>query len=191
MGTEITAALGRARLSIMLAAVTYLSAVLIGAGLATAGNPTALAQRDAIVAGAQTGSVLTAMNRGDLTRAALLDFGSNLFLGAMPTTLAGLGVVFPFPIAAYRGWVGGIVSVDGRHVSRLVDPASALYYLVTMLLQLTGYVLSMAAGLHVGLALWRHRTRWRVPTAELRDLAWIYALVVTAFLLGSLWEFLV
>jgi hypothetical protein len=140
MGTEITAALGRARLSIMLAAVTYLSAVLIGAGLATAGNPTALAQRDAIVAGAQTGSVLTAMNRGDLTRAALLDFGSNLFLGAMPTTLAGLGVVFPFPIAAYRGWVGGIVSVDGRHVSRLVDPASALYYLVTMLLQLTGYV---------------------------------------------------
>src|SRR5262249_6465368 len=140
---------------------------------ATAGNPTALAQRDAIVAGAQTGAVLTAMSGGDRTRAALLAFGSNLLLGAVPTTLAGLGVVFPFPIAAYRGWVGGIVSVDGRHVSRLADPASALYYLVTMLLQLTGYVLSMAAGLHVGLALWRNRTRWRVPTSELRDLAWI------------------
>jgi hypothetical protein len=31
----------------------------------------------------------------------------------------GLPVAPLFPFAAYRGWVGGIVSVDGRHESRL------------------------------------------------------------------------
>lgn len=166
--------------------------------LATAGWPFAVSQRDAIVGGAQSSATLTAYLSGRRLEAALLDFGSNVVLGALPTSVTGLAVVGPFPLAAYRGWVGGIVSIDGSHHSRLADPGRALYYLVTLALQLAGYILTMAAGVHVGLSAWRARrdesirsfAGFRVPGFALRDAGWLWATAVPVFLAGSLWEFL-
>ena len=107
-------------------------------------------------------------------------------------------MVGPFPIAAYRGWVGGVVSIDRHHGSRLANPAEAAYYLVTLTLQLVGFVLTMAAGVHVGLSAWRSRNDrrirsilgMRVPGLAVRDAGWLYVAAVPFFLAGSLWEFL-
>jgi hypothetical protein len=198
LGRRIWLALRRTRGPLVASAVTYLASVVIGIVLATAGVPFAVSQRDAIVGGAGTSSITQAENRGDHLRAALLDFGSNLFLGAVPTSITGLSVIGPFPIAAYRGWVGGIVSIDGRHKSRLADPGPAVYYIVTLVIQLTGFILTMAAGVHVGLSAWRARNddsirSWagfRLPPAALADAGNLYLLAVPVFLIGSLWEFL-
>ena len=130
-------------------------------------------------------------------QAALRDFSGNLVLGAAPKTLMGFGVVFPYPWVAYQGWVGGIVSVRGDHSSRLNDPHSAVYYLSTLLLQLIPYSLAVGAGVNVGLSLFRPAVYYQgqkwlglFPREALRDLAWIYALVIPLFLSASLWEFL-
>lgn len=62
-----------------------------------------------------------AYTQNDRAKAALLDVGGNVQV-ALITSVAGLAVVGPLPIAAYRGWVGGIVSVDAQHRSRLGQP---------------------------------------------------------------------
>ena len=171
---------------------------MLGAGLATGGWTPAVQQRDAIVAGAGASPITQADRRGDHLQAALLDFGSNLGLGAIPTTVMGISVIGPFPVAAYRGWVGGIVSIDSSHRSRLLTARGGVYYLVTIVLQLVGYVLTMAAGVHVGWTAWTGRNDAtvrsvlgvRIPGWALRDAAWLYAVAIPAFLVGSLWEFL-
>jgi hypothetical protein len=60
-------------------------------------------------------------NKGNGFSAALLDFSGNLFVGAIPQTAIGLSVVMPYVTVAYQGWVGGIVSVDYKHQSRLKE----------------------------------------------------------------------
>jgi hypothetical protein len=125
---------------------------------------------------------------------ALADFSGNL-RGAAADALGGLGVVFPFPLIAYRGWVGGIVSVDGSHASRLLDPGRAAYYLSVIVLQLTGYTLAAGAGINAGLSFWRTRPEYTekllgMSVEALRDLGRIFVFIVPIFLLASLWEFL-
>ena len=156
------------------------------------GNEFALTYRDRLVATAQTGTVLT---QPDPFLMALADFSGNL-RGAVADSLGGLGVIIPFPLIAYRGWVGGIVSVDGDHASRLLHAQDAAYYLSVLLLQLTAYTLAAGAGINAGLSLWRPRpeyagNKWlSIPVEAFRDLGWIYILVVPIFLVASLWEFL-
>lgn len=188
----ISRALIRARGPILVVALTYLVTVLTGMLMVHTGNDFALSYRDQLVSQAQSGSILS---QPDPLSIALADFAGNL-TGATSDALGGLGVVFPFPFVAYRGWVGGIVSVDGNHASRLLDPASAAYYLSVLVLQLTGYTLAAGAGVNVGLSLWRPRPdyageKWlSIPKEALRDLLRIYCLVIPILLLASLWEFL-
>jgi len=194
---RIALALHRARYAIVASAAVYLVSVVIGIALASAGVPFAVDQRDSIVSSAQGGSITSAYKRGDRLEAAFLDFGANL-LGSATISITGISVIGPFPIAAYRGWVGGIVSIDANHVSRLTRAGDAAYYAVTMVLQLTGFILAMAAGLHVGVASWRARNDTtvrsiagvRIPVWSLTDAAWLYVLVVPISLIASLWEFL-
>ena len=156
------------------------------------GNQFALSYRDNLVAEAQTGVVLSQKNG---LMQGLTDFGGNT-LGAAVDTVLGFGVVLPYPIIVYRGWVGGIVSVDNNHISRLADIKDSAYYLSVVLLQLLGYSLAAGVGIHAGLSTFRSRPEnagfmWlRVPKQALLDVLWIYALVVPVFLIASLWEFL-
>jgi hypothetical protein len=193
----IADALGRARVPIAVLGLTYLGPLLLGGILATSGSGIALAQRDAIVHDAQRSETLVAYARDDRLAAALLDFKGNVEV-ALITSITGLSVVGPLPIAAYRGWVGGIVSVDAQHNSRLTRPGPAAYYLITIALQLIPSVLTGGAGMYLGLVAWRRRNdplvrsrlTLRIPGQALRDVAWIWALALPMFLLASLFEFL-
>jgi uncharacterized membrane protein SpoIIM required for sporulation len=190
----VSRALVRARLSILTVGLTYLVSVTIGIVMVQTGNPLAISHRDGIVTQAQASPILAALDRNDRWQAALLDFGANLF-GAFGTTLSGLGVIMPYPIIAYRGWIGGIVSINSAHLSRLAEPAEAVYYLTTLVLQLIPYTLSGGAGVNLGLALFRPQAYyqgdkwWRIPKEAFRDVLRIYLIVIPLFLMASVWEF--
>lgn len=187
-------ALARSRISILFVGLTYLFSIGIGFIMVQGGNPFAISYRDRIVSNAKTSAAIVALERNDRMQAALLDFRSNL-IAAFSDTLGGLGVVFPFPFIAYRGWVGGIVSVNSEHVSRLAEPEEAVYYLVTLLLQIIPYTLAAGAGVNMGLALYKPQPDYQgekwlwIPKESIRDLFRIYLVVVPLFLVASLWEF--
>jgi hypothetical protein len=194
---QLRSALQRARSSILIVAMTYASSLGTGMLMAHAGNQFALRHRDSIVAHAhQADPASRADDAGAHGVAAAFDFSRNLGLAAIPETIGGLTLVMPVGIAAYRGWVGGIVSVDRQRVSRLRRARSAIYYLVTLALQLSAFTLAGGAGLHLGWAYLRRRgpfvgPAWfRLPKPALVDVAWLYVLIVPLFAVGSLWEFL-
>lgn len=190
-------ALRRAWLPILTLILTHALAVGMGIALAQTGNPVALHQRDALVSSAHASDPASiALQQGHRLEAGLIDFSRNLLLAGVPSTVGGLAIVIPYGLALYRGWVGGIVSVDSTHASRLTHPAEATYYLVTLILQIIPYSLAGGAGVNLGLAYLRPRpeyagARWLgLPVEALRDVGWIYVLVVPLFLIASLWEFL-
>ncbi len=189
------AAIRRGRVGILTIAATYLLSLVAGIVMVSTGNTFALDRRDEIVGAAQASEILVADRGGDQTRAALLDFASNLVLGGVTSTVAGIAVVGSYPIVAYRGWVGGIVSVDARHQSRLDDPGRATYYLVTLLLQLIPYSIAGGMGVYLGVGAWRAVRRPRtdtwlgLPKDRLRDVAVAYLVIAPLFLIASTWEF--
>jgi hypothetical protein len=177
-------------------AATYFIAAAGGLIMVHGGNDFALARRDRIVAAAQSSAILVANRAGHRLQAALLDFGSNLVLGGVTSTLTGLAIVGPYPVALYRGWVGGIVSVNNQHQSRLSKARAAVYYLVTLVLQLIPYSLAGGAGVALGVRTWRAQSTriskswFTLPKPALLDVLRIYQLIVPLFLIASLWEFL-
>jgi hypothetical protein len=192
------AALRHARLSILAIGLTYLVSVVVGIVIVHKGSQFALSYRDRLVHRAsKSDPAARALRERRRTTAALVDFSRNLFLGAAPQTISGLTILPPFALAAYRGWVGGIVSVDSKHQSRLADSRERSYYLSVLLLQLLPYTLTGGAGIHLGLASFREwrasgfRSSWTLPLPRpaLADVLWIYALAVPLFLLASCVEF--
>jgi len=187
-------ALHRARIPILTVAFTYVVSVGIGMLMVHAGNEGAIAYRDRIVSRAQSSPITLALKQNDRLRAAVLDFAGNLY-GSVADALGGLGVIFPYPFIAYRGWIGGIVSIDGSHISRFAEAREAVYYLITLTLQLIPYSLSGGAGVNMGLANFRPKLfyqgeKWLgIRKEAIRDTLRIYLLVVPLFLLASLWEF--
>ena len=194
---RVSEALRRARVPIAIVAFASICPLVVGGVLATSGNSFALSERDRIVGAAQGSEITAAYKENDRVRAALLDFTGNVE-AALVTSVTGFAIAGPVPIAAYRGWVGRLVSVDTRHVSRLSQPGTAFYYLVTVTLQLIPYILTGGAGMYLGLVAWRRRNDasvrsllWlRIPGEAIRDVGWIWALALPIFLAGSLFEFL-
>jgi len=196
---SISAAVRRTRLPILWIALAYLVGVLTGAIFVHAHNRFVLNYRDSLVSRAyQTDPAAVARSRGHWVCAAAADFAGNLLAGAVPSTIMGLTVVLPFPVAAYRGWVGGIVSVDGHHTSRLADPHECAYYLGVLTLQLIPYTLAGAAGIRLGLAFMLPHSRWAYSSQQrwlgihadgVRDVLRIYLLVVPMFLIAFVVDF--
>ena len=193
----ILRAVTRARAAILSVALIYALSVSIGLVLAHSGNSMALRHRNRIVVAAQTNDASAiANNRGHPVRAAFFDWGGNL-RGAAVDTVLGMGVVMPYPMIAYRGWVGGIVSVEHDGTSRLAKPLTAAYYFLTLFLQLTGYSLAAGAGINLGMSMFRPRPFYRgrkwlgyFPQEAVRDVLRIYVLVIPVLSIASFWEFL-
>jgi len=188
----IRTALLRAKIPILSVALTYTFAVSTGIFMVHSGNKFALSYRDKLVSKAQTGYVLT---RKSQLHQGLADFGGNLF-GSCTDTFLGFGIILPYPMVIYRGWVGGIVSVGTDHSSRLTKPSQAIYYFSVLFLQLLGYSLAAGAGINMGLSVFRHMPKnagmfwYKVPKEAIYDTLKIYILIVPIFLIASLWEFL-
>lgn len=197
---SIFAALHRARSPILWIGATYAVGALLGAALVHTHNPFALHMRDSLVQHAQQSDpAAKALNHHQPWRAALLDFFANLLLGAIPTTMLGLAVILPFPMAAFRGWVGGIVSVGADGTSRLANPHEAAYYLAVLILQIVPYAMTGGAGVRLGLGFLLPRSRWGydsqqrwlgLPADGVRDVLRVYAVATPLFLTASLIEFL-
>lgn len=172
--------------------MAYFVSVVTGIAMVHSGSQFALTHRDNVVSRSQTNVVSAQQNR---LLQGLADFGGNS-VGAVVDSVLGFGIVLPYPTIAYRGWVGGIVSVDSYHASRLRQPKEAAYYLSVVFLQLLGYSLSAGAGIHVGLSVFRSRPKgagfmWlKIEGEVLRDVLWIYTLAMPILLIASLWEFL-
>lgn len=188
------AAIYRARFEIASVALTYAVAVAVGGVMATGHNTFAVERRDAIVKAAQSSSILVADRHGNHLQAALLDFSANLGLGGITSTVIGISVVGEYPVVAYRGWVGGIVVIDRKHASRLSNAREAIYYCITIILQLIPYSIAGGVGVRVGIAAWRNvgrtgRTWLGLPKQELLDAMLAYLVITPLFLVASLWEF--
>lgn len=196
--SAIREALHRARRGIALVAATYLLSVGAGSIAAHAGHAGTLAYRDSIVARAHRGDPAALANdAGAPGFAAAVDFTRNLLLAAVPETIGGLALVLPVALAAHQGWVGGIVTVDGAHQSRFRPWRSAIYLIVVLGLQLSGFTLAGGAGLRLGWASLRREgpllgPPWfRLSRPALRDVGYLYLLVIPLLALGSAWEFFV
>jgi len=198
LSRDIAAALRRARQPILWVALAYFIGIATGAIQVHARSTFALDYRDRLVGRIRQSDSAHALSKGHWGRVAAADFAGNLVLNAIPSTIMGLAVVLPFPVAIYRGWIGGIVSVDGNHVSRFSNPRECAYYLSVLLLQLIPYILAQAAGVRVGLAFMMPHSRWAygspqrwlgVPADGIRDVLHIYLLVVPMFLIASIVEF--
>lgn len=192
----IIRAVRRARFGILTVALTYLISVATGMIMVHSGSAFALGWRDRIVSSAQSSKILKHYRNDQPVSAALLDFSANL-VGGVASTITGKWVtVAPYPIALYRGWIGGIVSVDGHHKSRLATPKQAVYFLLVLILQLIPYSLAAGAGVNIGMArthpapYYQVPKKWGLPIEALYDVLRIYVLVIPLFFVASFWEFL-
>ena len=112
---SVLRAVARARRAILTIALTYVVSVIVGMIMVHGGNQVALDYVTTQVATANaTDPAAIALQHDDRLGAALHDFSRNLLLGAVPSTVTGLAVVLPYPLVAYRGWIGGTVSVWTR-----------------------------------------------------------------------------
>lgn len=198
MRRRIAAALLRCRAFVLSIFLTYTLSSAAGIVMVHSGSESALRKRDQVVrAAVTTDRSSIAYRSGDRVKAAVLDFAGNLLMAAVPQTVAGLGVVLPYFSVAYQGWIGGVVSVDREHRSRLRAPKGATYYLMVLVLQFTPFSLCIGAGVRFGVELYRANATagWRLrdyhlPRPALGDVAAVYAVAAPLFLVASAFEFL-
>jgi hypothetical protein len=187
-------ALSRTRFATLTVAAVYLLSGFIGAIQVHSGNHFALRYRDKLVGAAQSSTILTQLAAGHPFRASFFDSAGNL-LGATSSGLLGLFPPAGYAMAAFRGWIGGIVSVDGNHHSRLASARSAAYYVGVLLMQIIPYSLVGGAGVNLGVSLYRPAPHysgphwWHFPVEALRDAARIFILAIPLFFLASIVEF--
>ena len=191
---RILLALRRCRFGILTVGLAYLTGILTGMIMAHAGSGIALRYRDKIVGEASTSPILVALDKGNKWKAAVLDAAANSFAGSC-SILGGYFIPAPYAIGLFRGWIGGIVGVDGHHRSRLRELREAFYYLLTLLLQVIPYSLTGGAGVHIGLGAFGLRSypgkKWlTIPIEALKDAALLVCLSLPLFLGASLFEFL-
>jgi hypothetical protein len=190
-------AISRARTPIIQISIVNLLSILIGIIMVHSDVQYSIKYRDNLVTQSyQKDAASISYKKGDKFKAAVIDFSMNLCAGAIPLTITGFSVFPPYAISAFRGWIGGIVSIDGFHKSRFRTFNSAFYYIVTLILQIIPYSLSGGMGVYMGLAFfkkYKDNTVKKVlgmPKETLMDVAYVYIFISVLFFIASLWEFL-
>ncbi|HET7730062.1 MAG TPA: hypothetical protein VFK48_08530 [Usitatibacter sp.] len=198
MIARIIEALRRCRLYALSIFLVYVLSSAVGIFMAHGSNTLALEQRDRIVKTALASDKSSIAHRsGDHVMAALFDAAGNLFFAAVPQTVLALAVIPPYFSVTYQGWVGGIVSVDGKHRSRFRSVRATSYYFIVLLLQFIPFSLCVGSGVRCGVELYRQNadvgwrfSRFRVPRQALVDVACAFAVAIPLFLIASAFEFL-
>ena len=174
----------------------YCFSCLTGIIMVHSGNSFALTYSDHIVGRANSNDKASINYlKGNRVKAVLIDFSGNLFIGSVTQTFLGLGIIFPFLTTAYQGWIGGIVSVNRLHQSRLIKIKSALYYFIVIILQFIPYSLTIGSGLTLGIKTYNLNKgakllKFKIDKLALRDVVNIYMLAAPLFFLASCFEFL-
>lgn len=189
--------LKRSRFYILLVFSIYGISCFVGILMVHNGNHFALSYCDKIVGNAQkTDKASINYQQGNRFSAALADFSENLFIGAIPQTIMGFSVVVPFVTVPVQGWVGGIVSVDYKHRSRLTNFKSAFYYFFVLLLQFIPYSLAVGTGIKSGVDFYNNNKvhgwliwKFKIQKSILLDLGYIYLIIIPLFFLASCFEF--
>jgi hypothetical protein len=200
MRERIRLAFRRARIAILTIALTTGLSVVTGAAMVHSGVGFAVAYEDKIVDRAHRESpILRHFKQGNSLTASALDAMGNA-ISALATMVAGYFPPTAYVLSAFHGWVGGIVSIDRAHHSRLSDRTEAVYYLTTLLLQLIPYTLTVAAGVQIGFAALlpigetlysgRRVPRLRIPFDAIHDAGWLCAVSAPFFFIASAFEFL-
>jgi hypothetical protein len=196
--SKVSLAVKRCKLFVLTVFIAYCLSCLTGIIMSHAGNQFAVSTRDNIVGKAMKNDK-AAINyqHGNNFSAALNDFKGNLFLGAIPQTMMGFGIVIPFFFVLKQGWVGGIVSIDSEHKSRFKNFKSTFYYLLVLLLQFIPYSLAIGAGIKCGVDFYAnnknngwHLLKLKIQNNSLIDLVYVYILVIPLFFIASCFEFL-
>lgn len=176
--------------------VIYCISCLAGIFMVHSDSSFALSYRDKVVGYAiANDNASINYNKGNRFNAALIDFCGNLFIGSIPQTLMGLSVIIPCFTTMYQGWIGGIVSVDNNHISRLKNIKPALYYFIVLILQYIPYSLAIGSGLRLGVETYKVNKgkkifKYKVDKSALRDVLYIYFLVIPLFFIASCFEFM-
>ncbi|HZY39637.1 MAG TPA: hypothetical protein VFE53_23440 [Mucilaginibacter sp.] len=197
MISKLFLAVKRCRVYVSAIFAIYCLSCFTGIMMVHNGSSYALSYRDKLVGRAQkTDKAAINYAKGKHFSAALADFSENLVLGAVPQTLAGFSIVIPFFTVAVQGWVGGIVSVDDKHQSRLAKFKPACYYFLVLLLQFIPYSLAIGAGVKCGVDFYNHNKiqgwyvwKFRIQKASLADLGYVYLFVIPLFFIASCFEF--
>jgi hypothetical protein len=196
--SKVSDAVKRCKVFVLTVFIAYCLSCLIGIIMSHNGNQFAVSSRDNIVGKAMK-SDKASLNyqEGKNFSAALNDFMGNLFLGAVPQTLMGFGIVIPFFFVLKQGWVGGIVSIDSEHKSRFKNFKSTFYYLVVLLLQFIPYSLAIGAGVKCGIDFYNFNrmngwnlSKFKIQKSSFIDLGYVYILVVPLFFIASSFEFM-
>ena len=139
-------------------------------------------------------TIIQSLMGGQLVMAILVTFLLNLISGAfLTTTLPGVipavGALGTIAVTLVRGFVIGLAYPEVLEAS----PAGFLLGFGTMLLELSAYVFSGAAGINISLAPIIPRrygtdSRWAAFKIACKDAARIYVIVVILLALGAIWE---
>jgi hypothetical protein len=176
--------------------IVYCFSCFVGIMMVHNGNDFALKQRDKIVNHAIQENVASInYQSGNRFKAAAYDFLGNLSV-SIPQTFLGLTIVFPYLTVSYQGWVGGIVSVDHQHNSRLKNVKTAIYYLLVLLLQFIPYSLTIGAGVKSGIDIYKQNIevgwnirKYRIKKQNIFDVGNMYLISIPLFFFASSVEF--
>ena len=196
--SEVVQAAKKMRSPLLFVALLYVGSYLTGWYLISIKSPIAVETVEAI-----SGSVLTetpfttiieSLRGGELVQAILITFLLNLISGAfLTTTLPGIiplvGALGTILIALIRGFVIGVVYPE-------ILASSAVGFALgfgTLILELSAYVFSGAAGIHIALAPimpGRYGVQSRRAAFKIawKDAARIYVIVIILLVLGAIWE---
>jgi uncharacterized membrane protein SpoIIM required for sporulation len=196
--SKVSDAVKRCKVFVLTVFIAYCLSCLTGIIMSHNGNQFAVSSRDNIVGKAMKSDKASInYQEGNKFSAALHDFMGNLFLGAVPQTLMGFGIVIPYFFVLKQGWVGGIVSIDSEHKSRFKNFKSTFYYFLVLLLQFIPYSLAIGAGVKCGIDFYNFNrmngwnlSKFKIQQNSLFDLCYVYILVVPLFFIASCFEFL-
>jgi hypothetical protein len=193
---SVSSAFSRCKKWIISIFIIYCFSCLTGILMVHLNNSFAFSYRDKI-AGQALKNDKASINylTGNRFKAALFDFSGNLFAGSCVQTFLGFSIVLPYFTTFYQGWVGGIVSVDSNHVSRLDKLKSALYYFIVLLLQFIPYSLTIGSGIKAGVETYKSNKKktlsgYTIDKQSLYDVLKIYVIATPLFFIASCFEFL-
>jgi len=193
--TSILISLERCKKWIFTIFIIYWITCLTGIILVHNENSFSLSYRDRIVGNAlKNDRASIHFHSGNRFRAALIDCKGNLYSSFIQSFL-GLSVVLPYFTVSYQGWIGGIVSVNNKHKSRLKTIRSALYYFIVLTLQYIPYSLVIGSGLKLGIETYRQNKKnnllnFKVNRTGAKDVLNMYLIAIPLFFIASCFEFL-